>query len=79
VSFGQTIFSNQLRPALRVFAPGVDADAIFAVGATSFRTVVAEADVPGVVLAYNRALTRVFVSISASSSCFVLRLWEYLE
>lgn len=59
MSFGQTNFSNQLRPASRVFAPEADADAIFAVGTTRFRTVVYAADMPGVVLAYNRALTRV--------------------
>jgi len=61
-SFGQTLFSNQLKPALAHFAPEVDAKAVFAVGATAFRSVVPEESVPGVILAYNQALTRVFVS-----------------
>lgn len=60
VSLGQTIFSNQLKPALALFAPDVDAEKVFAVGATAFRTVVEESQVEGVVLAYNRAITRVF-------------------
>jgi hypothetical protein len=64
ISFGQTLFSSQLKIALPHFAPEVDASAVFAVGATAFRTVVPEASVPGVVLAYNRALTRVFVCIT---------------
>ena len=72
VSLGQTIFSNQLRPALRHFAPTVDVEAVYAVGATAFRTVVTEAEVPGVVLAYNQALTRVFVSLLFMSNLFTI-------
>ncbi|KAF4627086.1 hypothetical protein G7Y89_g11074 [Cudoniella acicularis] len=60
VSLGQTIFSNQLGPALAYYAPEVDAAAVFAVGATNFRSVVPASSVAGVVLAYNRAITRVF-------------------
>jgi hypothetical protein len=62
VSFGLTIFSNQLRSALAKFAPEVNVEAVVAVGATAFRGVVQRASVPGVILAYNHALTRVFVS-----------------
>jgi hypothetical protein len=72
VSLGQTIFSNQLRPALRHFAPTVDVEAVYAVGATAFRTVVTEAEVPGVVLAYNQALTRVFVSLLLMTNRFTI-------
>jgi hypothetical protein len=64
VSLGQTNFENSLRPALAKFAPGVDAIKIISVGATSYRTVVPEYSVPGVILAYNQALTATFVSIS---------------
>ena len=68
VSFGQTIFSNQLRSGLAHFAPEVNVEAVFAVGATAFRTVVPQASVPGVILAYNQALTRIFVSNPPSNS-----------
>jgi len=63
ISFGQTVFSNQLGPALARYAPDVDAQKLLAVGATNFRSVVDGADVGRVVQAYNLALTRVFVSL----------------
>jgi hypothetical protein len=62
ISFGQTVFSNQLGPALKKFAPEVDVTELLKVGATNFRSVVSEQDVGGVVQAYNLALSRVFVS-----------------
>jgi len=62
ISFGQTIFTNQLKSALAHFAPTVDSERILAVGATSFKTVVTPSQVPGVVLAYNQALTKLYVS-----------------
>jgi hypothetical protein len=62
ISLGETLFTNQLNTALAHFAPTVDAKNLLAVGATAFRTVVAPNEVPGVLLAYNKSLTRVFVS-----------------
>jgi hypothetical protein len=69
ISLGQTIFSNQLGPALKHFAPTVDVEAVYAVGATTFTNVITEAEVPGVILAYNQALTRVFVSLPCRNNC----------
>ncbi|KAG4437721.1 hypothetical protein IFR05_006804 [Cadophora sp. M221] len=60
VSFGQTIFSNALKPALKRYAPDVDAETVYAVGASAFRTVITKDQVRGVVLAYNDALNKVF-------------------
>ena len=62
ISFGQTVFSNQLGPALARYAPDVNAALLLKVGATNFRSVVGEESVGRVVQAYNLALTRVFVS-----------------
>ncbi len=64
VSFGETVFSNQLRGALEKFAPDVDAAAVLAVGATAFKSVVKPEQVGEVVRAYNQALTRAFVSVA---------------
>jgi hypothetical protein len=61
VSLGQTVFSNQLAPALAKYAPEVDAAELLRVGATNFRSVVSEESVGRVVEAYNFALTKVFV------------------
>ncbi|RDW72821.1 hypothetical protein BP6252_06728 [Coleophoma cylindrospora] len=73
LSLGGTIFSSQLSVALRHFAPEVNAAAVFAAGATSFRTVVTPAQVPSVVQAYSRAITTVFyLGIGASSMGFVM-------
>lgn len=62
LTFGQTLFANQLKTALAEFAPSVDAAKVFAVGATAFKTVVDESQVPNVILAYNQAITRIYVS-----------------
>jgi hypothetical protein len=62
ISFGQTVFSNQLGPALKKYAPEIDAAELLRVGATNFRSVVSEESVARVVEAYNFALTKVFVS-----------------
>jgi hypothetical protein len=65
VQLAQTLFENQVGPALEIFAPGVDAQTVLSVGATAFRSVVSPEEEVGVVLAYNRAITRVFVSFSS--------------
>ncbi|KAE9380142.1 MFS general substrate transporter [Stipitochalara longipes BDJ] len=71
ISFGQTIFSNQLGPALARFAPEVDAALLLKVGATNFRSVVSEESTGRVVQAYNLALTRVFfLAMGASIGSF---------
>ena len=62
VSFGQTAFANSLKTSIGKYAPEVDASKVLDVGATDFRSVVPASSVPGVILAYNRALTTTFVS-----------------
>jgi hypothetical protein len=61
LSLGQLIINNQIGPALLKYAPEVDVKAVLAVGATDFRSVVKPESVAGVVLAYNKAITTVFV------------------
>lgn len=63
ISFGQTAFVNSLTSSLGKYAPEVNATKVLDVGATNFRTVVPIDSVPGVILAYNHALTTTFVSI----------------
>jgi hypothetical protein len=60
ISFAQTICSNTLDYELRITAPGVDIQVIINAGASSFRTVVSKARLPGVLLAYDRAISCVF-------------------
>lgn len=63
ISFGQTLFTNQLKSGLIHYAPAVDVERVLAVGATAFRTVVTPGEVQWVLLAYNQALTRIYVSL----------------
>ena len=65
LSIGQLIFNSHIGPALMEFAPEVDVEAVLSVGATDFRGVVAPESVAGVVMAYNKAITVVFVSHSS--------------
>jgi MFS family permease len=63
LSLGQTVFLARLGPALQRFAPNVRAEDLINAGATNIRTAVPAAELKGVILAYNRALTQVFVSL----------------
>jgi hypothetical protein len=65
LQLAQTLFANQVAPALEIFSPGVDAQTVLSVGATAFRSVVSPEEVAGVVLAYNRAISRAFVSFAS--------------
>jgi hypothetical protein len=62
ISFGQTLFTNELKTGLSQFAPTVDGSAVLGIGNASFRSVVGADEVIGVVKAYNWGLTRIFVS-----------------
>jgi len=72
ISFGDTIFSATLPDALGKYAPTVDAEAVIAAGGRGMRNVVAAAELPGVLKAYNEALNRTFVRISCKQSIFFL-------
>lgn len=62
LALAETDFSSSLREALRKFAPDVDAGLIFEVGATGVRGAVSREQLPGVLVAYNRAIKNTFVS-----------------
>lgn len=53
---------NTLPSALNKYAPNANTQAIIFTGATAFRSVTDSADLPGVVFAYNLAITRTYVS-----------------
>jgi hypothetical protein len=73
LSFAQTIFTTTLVHELPIFAPGVDAQSVINAGASSFRTVVPQALLPGVIHAYDRATSHVFyLATGAGVASFVL-------
>jgi hypothetical protein len=62
VSLGQTIFQSYLPGLLAQYAPGVDAGAVTHAGATNIRGLVSPEELPGLLVAYNKALAQMFVS-----------------
>ncbi len=54
------VFQGGLQSEIPKHAPLADAAAIIAAGATHFRNIVSEQDLPGVLVAYSLAIDRVF-------------------
>lgn len=62
VSLGETVFINRLQPALHQYLPHVPPESIIRAGATNARSAVPASDLPGLILAYNQAITQTWVS-----------------
>jgi hypothetical protein len=72
LAVASTTFSSSLTSALKKYAPGVDAKAVEAAGATGYRAVVPASAVPGVIEAYSQAVNYVFyVGAGCAAVCFV--------
>ncbi|KAK1145826.1 hypothetical protein N8T08_003772 [Aspergillus melleus] len=75
VSVAQNVFSNQLRSGLVSLAPNVDSEKVIAAGATMLREAVDKADLPGVLQAYNDAITQTFyISVATAAIAFFVAL-----
>lgn len=61
IALGETIFSSALRAALQSATLNVDIEAIIAGGPTRVRESVSISDLPGVLHAYNHAITTAYV------------------
>jgi hypothetical protein len=75
LSFAQTIFSNSLKDKLHHFAPEVDAQTVFAAGATGIRTVISAASLPGVIMSYNESVNNVFYLITGAAVAAFISCW----
>ncbi|KAG0650946.1 Aspyridones efflux [Hyphodiscus hymeniophilus] len=64
VSIGNNIFNNKLVQDLAKYAPSIDPNIVLSTGATSIQHSIDKADLPGVTLAYNNALTQTFLAAS---------------
>lgn len=69
------IFDSSLRPEILKHASGVDADAVIAAGATTFRSIVSAQDLPGVLVAYANSFDRVFYLVAAVSVLTWVTAW----
>ncbi|KIW33081.1 uncharacterized protein PV07_04576 [Cladophialophora immunda] len=80
LSLGQTTFLNLLRPALRTYAPEVNAQDVINTGATNYLAKLAAgannaATRNGVLLAYNEAITRTFyLAVGCGAGAFLTSL-----
>jgi hypothetical protein len=72
---GNTVFGELLRSRLADYAPNVNADAVIGAGATAFRNFVTPADLPGVLMAYAKAVTSTFYLASAAAALAFLSAW----
>jgi hypothetical protein len=65
LSASDTVFQTILEHELPIQAPLADAAAIISAGATHFRSIVSERDLPGVLAAYTLAVDHVFYLAAA--------------
>lgn len=72
LSFAETIFSNSFSTLLPRYAPSVDAQSVINAGATGFRAIVSQANLPGVLIAYAKSIDRVFyLVVGMAGGCFI--------
>jgi hypothetical protein len=71
VSVGQNVFTNRLLAGLMQEAKGFDPSMILRLGATTLKMAVPPQFLPGVLVAYNRALTQTWY-VSVAMSCLTL-------
>jgi len=69
ISVAQNIFTNRLLTNIASSVPSLDPSIVLKIGATSLRTAVGEANIPGVLTAYNNALDQTFY-VSLAMACF---------
>ncbi|KAK1687455.1 efflux pump [Colletotrichum godetiae] len=73
LAIGNAIFTGALKQDLPQFAPNVDASTLLEAGATGFRKVVAENELPGVLMAYVSSIDKEFylsLGLAIASFCF---------
>jgi hypothetical protein len=71
VSVSQNVFTNRLVSGLLEEARGFDASMILKLGATTLKKAVPPEYLPGVLIAYNRALTQTFY-VAVAMSCLTV-------
>ncbi|MCJ1383359.1 hypothetical protein MMC17_006472 [Xylographa soralifera] len=75
IAFGQTVFISRLGNNLSTFAPSVNASDIMNIGATELRQEFSGAELEGVILAYNQALTQTFYLATGGGALAFLTSW----
>jgi hypothetical protein len=71
VSIAQSLFNNELIKSLHELVPTLDPAIVLAAGATDFRRTLPQDLLPGVIMAYNTALTKAFLASAAMGAISV--------
>lgn len=83
LSFAELIFTQALENKMREYAPEISAADILSWGATGFRDYVPKENLPGVLLAYDKAITTTLylaVAMMAVGWCFTWGLgWKNIK
>lgn len=75
ISVANTIFDNSLESEIVSKAPGVNAGAVIAAGATSFRKLVSQEELPNVLKAYATSFDRTFYMVIGLSCATFITSW----
>lgn len=75
ISVATTIFDNSLESEIMSKAPGVDAAAVIAAGATAFRDVVSKEELPNVLRAYANSFDQTFYLVIGLSCVTFITSW----
>jgi hypothetical protein len=75
LSFAQLIFSQGLNSGLAKYAPTVVSETVIVAGATAFRHVVTEQQLPGVVKAYSVAVSHTFYLATGCAAAWFCFSW----
>lgn len=67
LALSNMVFQEGLRLQIPIYAPTIDPASIIAAGATHFRAIVPGHDLPGVLMAYSKAIGHVFYPIISLS------------
>jgi hypothetical protein len=65
------VFANKLVEGLKTYAPTLDPKIVLSIGATNLQSTVEKDLLPGVILAYNKALTHSFL-VAAIMAAFTI-------
>lgn len=69
------IFSTSLRSQLLERAPNLDSKAIIAAGATGFKAIVPQAELPAVLVAYANSIDKTFYLVAAMAAACGICCW----
>lgn len=75
LSIANVIFSSSLKSQIAHHAPNANVTDIIHAGATGFRAVVDDADLPGVLVAYSNSINRVFYLIASIAALCGVFVW----